>query len=78
VRVKLVVPLVAPLLSAGEAVTGRPLLGLAESIVSTYRVGGTGGGALFAAPPQAISESASKAASPRDAIRCKLFLPGSV
>jgi hypothetical protein len=35
VRVKLVVPFAAPLLSAGETVMATPLAGLVESIVRT-------------------------------------------
>jgi hypothetical protein len=62
VRVKLVVPLVAELLSAGVTVMATPLDGLVESTVSTYVVGG--GGVVDPPPPlpQAVSARLSPVA----------------
>jgi len=56
VRVKLEVPLVAELLSAGVTVMATPLAGVAELTVRTYVVGG--GGVVDPPPPplpQAVS-----------------------
>ena len=54
-RAKLVVPLPAPLLSAGETVMATPLAGLLEPTASVYVVGGGGVVVPLDEPPQPLS-----------------------
>jgi hypothetical protein len=71
VREKLVAPLAAPLVSAGETVIATPLAGLVEFTVSTYVV--TGGIVVLMLPPQAVKNRLSP--SPAAANHRKFFIP---
>jgi hypothetical protein len=71
VRVKADDPLVAPLLSAGVTVMATPLLGVAESTVSTKL---DGGGGVLVPPPQAVSARLSPVAIKVAAFQPWLFI----
>lgn len=60
-RVKLEVPLVAELLSAGVTVMATPLAGVAELTVRTYVVGG---GGVVDPPPPALPQAVSTRLKP--------------